>query len=97
MPLALWTLLKLPPSAQVLNVRQFSAIPLMPAHQKEEVTCWIQTLLTSQLFPLKSTAPLLLLPARFEALQSSATFSSAQETALMMFATAWVLLAGVTR
>src|SRR5580658_3331172 len=96
-PLALCTLLKLPPSAQVLNVRQFSAMPLTPAHQKDEVACWIQTLLTTQLLPLKSTAPLLLAPSRLQELQSSSTFWSVQETALMILATPWVLLAGVTR
>src|ERR1700722_15342636 len=97
MPFALCTLLKLPPSAQVLSVRQFSAMPLTPPHQKEEVTCWIQTLFTTQLVPLKSIAPSLLLPARLEELQSSRTFDSVHETALMILPMPYGLFAGVTR
>src|SRR5258708_3224822 len=97
MPRESWTLLKLPPSDQMLCERQFSAMPLLPAHQNAEVTCWIQTLFTSQLSPLKSTAPLLLFPARLEPLQSRDRFCSLEDVPSTMFAMPWVLLAGVTR
>src|SRR5215469_11312824 len=97
MPLSLCTLLKLPPSDHPLNTRQFCARPPKPAHQKAEVTCWIQTLSTSQLLPLKLTAPLLFAPSRLEPLQSSATFWSVLEVVVIILATPMVLFAGVTR
>src|ERR1700744_593144 len=97
MPLALCTLLKFPPSAQVLKVRQFSAIPLTPAHQKEDVTCWIQTLFTTQFVPEEFTAPLLSSLARLTALQSSDKLDTTQDSVVKMLAIPCVLPAGVTR
>src|SRR5437899_1920028 len=97
MPALPSTLLKLPPSDHTLNTRQFCAVPPIPEHQNAEVTCWIQTLSTSQLLPLKLTAPLLLLPARFDALQSRATPRKVEEVVVMMLFTPCELLFGVTR
>src|ERR1700761_7396994 len=87
MPALPSTLLKFPPSDHTLNTRQFFAMPFTPEHQKAEVACWIQTLSTTQLLPLKLTAPLLLAPARLEALQSKATFCKVEDIVVMMLFT----------
>src|SRR6266852_5611660 len=97
MPRASSTLLKLPPSDQMLVTRQFLAMPLSPAHQKAEVTCWTQTLFTSQFEPLKLMAPLLLLPALLTELVSRARFSMIEDWVVMILFTPWEFPLGVTR
>src|SRR5882757_2403120 len=97
MPALPSTLLKFPPSDHTLSTRQFFAVPPTPEHQKAEVTCWIHMLSTTQSLPLKLIAPLLLLPARLEELQSKATPRKVEEVVVMMLFTPWPLPLGVTR
>src|SRR5882757_4549543 len=51
------TLLRLTPSPQVLSIRQFRTIPLIPDAQKPELACWIQKFSINQLAPPMSTPP----------------------------------------
>src|ERR1700744_5945368 len=97
MPLSLCTLLKLPPSDQTLSTRQLQAVPFTPAHQNAEVTCWIQTLVTSQFVPLKLIPPLLLAPSRLELLQSIKTSRSVLPVVVTMLLTPCEFPFGTTR